>query len=363
MERRKRRLGILGYDDLLTRLAAALEDPDAPARQRMRRRWSVVMVDEFQDTDPVQWKVIDAAFNGHSTLVLIGDPKQAIYAFRGGDIATYLPAADTAGERRTLGTNWRSDQPLVDTLQVVLGGARLGHEDIVVREVAAHHQGSRLAGAPSDAPFRLRVARREQFGVGRPQDHHHRRAARPHRPRPRRRHRSAARVRCDVRRAAGAGRRRRGDRRGAQGRAGLPRGAGRGRHPGGLLRRPRHLLLAGRQGLAVPARGVRATAPLRAGAGGGDHDVLRRDRGQPARRRGRADRPDRTDAARLGRPPAGARCGRGVRGRAGRRDGGAGAGLAWRRARHDRPRAPRPAAARDRAPRAVRAARAARLAA
>ncbi|TCN32799.1 UvrD/REP helicase N-terminal domain-containing protein [Kribbella orskensis] len=76
------------------------------------------MVDEFQDTDPVQWKVIDAAFNGHSTLVLIGDPQQAIYAFRGGDIATYLAAAATAGQRRTLDTNWRSDQPLVDCLQV-----------------------------------------------------------------------------------------------------------------------------------------------------------------------------------------------------------------------------------------------------
>jgi exodeoxyribonuclease V beta subunit len=164
MERRKRRLGILGYDDLLTRLAAALEDPDAPARKQMQRRWSVVMVDEFQDTDPVQWKVIDAAFNGPSTLVLIGDPKQAIYAFRGGDIATYLAAAATAGQRRTLDTNWRSDQPLVDCLQVVLGGAQLGHQDIVVHPVAAHHQGSRLAGAPSDAPFRLRVARKEQFG-------------------------------------------------------------------------------------------------------------------------------------------------------------------------------------------------------
>jgi exodeoxyribonuclease V beta subunit len=164
LEHRKRRLGILGYDDLLTRLADALNDPGAPARQRMQRRWSVVMVDEFQDTDPVQWKVVDAAFNGHSTLVLIGDPKQAIYAFRGGDIATYLTAAGTAGERRTLDTNWRSDQPLVDCLQVVLGDARLGHDDIVVHKVAAHHRGSRLAGAPSDAPFRLRVARREQFG-------------------------------------------------------------------------------------------------------------------------------------------------------------------------------------------------------
>lgn len=165
LERRKRRLGILGYDDLLTRLATALEDPQAPARRRMQRRWSVVMVDEFQDTDPVQWKVIDAAFNGTSTLVLIGDPKQAIYAFRGGDIATYLTAAQTAGDRRTLDTNWRSDQPLVDCLQVVLGGARLGHRDIVVHPVAAHHQGTRLAGAPSNAPFRLRVARREQFGA------------------------------------------------------------------------------------------------------------------------------------------------------------------------------------------------------
>ncbi|TDD28294.1 exodeoxyribonuclease V subunit beta [Kribbella turkmenica] len=164
LEHRKRRLGILGYDDLLTRLADALKDPDAPARRRMQRRWSVVMVDEFQDTDPVQWKVVDAAFNGHSTLVLIGDPKQAIYAFRGGDIATYLSAAQTAGVRRTLDVNRRSDQPLVDCLQVVLGDARLGHEDIVVHKVAAHHQGSRLAGAPSDAPFRLRVARRDQFG-------------------------------------------------------------------------------------------------------------------------------------------------------------------------------------------------------
>jgi exodeoxyribonuclease V beta subunit len=165
LDQRKRRTGVLGYDDLLTRLAGALQDPTAPARRRMRQRWSVVMVDEFQDTDPVQWEVIDAAFSGHSTLVLIGDPKQAIYAFRGGDITTYLRAARTAGDRRTLPTNWRTDAPLVEALQVVLGGARLGHPDIVVHEVTASHQGSRLAGAPSGAPLRLRVVRREPLGV------------------------------------------------------------------------------------------------------------------------------------------------------------------------------------------------------
>ena len=164
LEIRKRRTGILGYDDLLSRLANALEAADSPARTRMSRRWPIVMVDEFQDTDPVQWKVIDCAFSGVSTLVLIGDPKQAIYAFRGGDIVTYLRAAETAGEKQTLGVNWRSDAALVDRLQVVLGGAQLGDPRIVVHDVDAHHRGSRLSGAPRNDPFRLRVVSRERFG-------------------------------------------------------------------------------------------------------------------------------------------------------------------------------------------------------
>jgi exodeoxyribonuclease V beta subunit len=164
LERRKRRLGILGYDDLLSRLAAALEADDSPARARMHHRWSIVMVDEFQDTDPVQWQVIDRAFSGRSTLVLIGDPKQAIYAFRGGDIVTYLHAANTAGDRQTLGTNWRSDGALVDRLQAVLRGAELGDADIVVRDVDAYHQGHRLSGAPHNDPFRLRVVTRKAHG-------------------------------------------------------------------------------------------------------------------------------------------------------------------------------------------------------
>ena len=95
-DRRKRRLGVLSYDDLLSQLADALADEAAPARDRMRQRWRVVLVDEFQDTDPVQWQVLDRAFTGHATMVLIGDPKQAIYAFRGGDVVTYLAAARTA---------------------------------------------------------------------------------------------------------------------------------------------------------------------------------------------------------------------------------------------------------------------------
>lgn len=164
IDRRKRRLGILSYDDLLGQLADALRDEHSPARVRMRQRWKVALIDEFQDTDPVQWQVFDRAFSGVATLVLIGDPKQAIYAFRGGDIVTYLRAAETATTRQTLGVNWRSDQPLVDALQVTLEGATLGDERIVVHPVSAHHQESRLKGAGS--PFRLRLARRQEIGVG-----------------------------------------------------------------------------------------------------------------------------------------------------------------------------------------------------
>ena len=165
LEIRKRRRGVLGYDDLLTRLADALADPDSAARIRMPQRWPVVMVDEFQDTDPVQWQVIERAFAGQSTLILIGDPKQAIYAFRGGDIDTYLRAAETAGDKQTLGINWRSDSALVQRLQVVLGGAQLGGPGIVVHDVTAHHQGHRLAGAPRNDPFRLRVVTRGGKGT------------------------------------------------------------------------------------------------------------------------------------------------------------------------------------------------------
>ena len=163
LDARKRRLGILSYDDLLTQLADALEQPDSPACARMRQRWSVVMVDEFQDTDPVQWAVLDRAFSGHARMVLIGDPKQAIYAFRGGDVQTYLRASKTAQTHQTLSVNRRSDAPLVDSLAALLGGASLG-EDIAVLPVEAFHDTSRLEGAPNGAPVRLRVLQREQFG-------------------------------------------------------------------------------------------------------------------------------------------------------------------------------------------------------
>ncbi len=161
LEARKRRAGVMTYDDLLTRLDRALSGSGgADVAARLQARWKVVLVDEFQDTDPVQWDIMRRAFGGGlSTLVLIGDPKQAIYAFRGADVYAYLAAAGSAGVRATLSVNWRSDQGLIDAYDALFGGARLGHEGIVYRRVSAASREPRLSGA--GAPLRLRVVSRE----------------------------------------------------------------------------------------------------------------------------------------------------------------------------------------------------------
>uniref|UniRef100_UPI000838CEEA UvrD-helicase domain-containing protein n=1 Tax=Kribbia dieselivorans TaxID=331526 RepID=UPI000838CEEA len=164
--RRKRRGALLGYDDLLAELADALEDADGPARVRMRQRWSVALVDEFQDTDPVQWEVFSRAFaETDATLVLIGDPKQAIYGFRGGDVHTYLAAANTAATKSSLPVNHRSDALLVEALQVLTGGAELS-PGIEVHPVRAARAGHRLAGAPDNHPIRMRVIGDDRLPIG-----------------------------------------------------------------------------------------------------------------------------------------------------------------------------------------------------
>jgi exodeoxyribonuclease V beta subunit len=158
--RRKRARRVFTYDDMLTRLDDALgRSPEAAAR--LRARYRVVLVDEFQDTDPVQWSILRRAFHGHTALVLIGDPKQAIYAFRGADVVTYLEATRTADHHATLATNHRSDAPLLTGLETVFGGAALGDDRIVVHPVDAARAGRRLRGGPCDAPVRVRVASRD----------------------------------------------------------------------------------------------------------------------------------------------------------------------------------------------------------
>jgi exodeoxyribonuclease V beta subunit len=168
LEDRKRRMALMTYDDLLTRLRDTLRGPAATdAVAKLRERYAVVLVDEFQDTDPVQWEIMDRAFGGGGvTLVLIGDPKQAIYAFRGADVYAYIEAARRAATRATLETNYRSDQGLLCAYDALFGSAKLGHEGIVYRDVKAANADPRLSGAPDPAPLRLRVVPREAPTVG-----------------------------------------------------------------------------------------------------------------------------------------------------------------------------------------------------
>ncbi|GLY14412.1 RecBCD enzyme subunit RecB [Kineosporia sp. NBRC 101677] len=163
VERRKRRLGVFGYDDMLTRLAGTLTDPQSgpAACRRLRERYRFVLVDEFQDTDPVQWEIIRRPFHGHSTLILIGDPKQAVYGFRGADVQAYLNAFESAETVRTLPTSYRSDAALLRGLDTLFQGAALGDERIRVQPVQAFHPGPMVTVEGSPAPVRLRVLPRD----------------------------------------------------------------------------------------------------------------------------------------------------------------------------------------------------------
>jgi exodeoxyribonuclease V beta subunit len=169
LEQRKRALAVMTYDDLLTRLLAALSGRNGDlAAARLQRRYKVVLIDEFQDTDPVQWEIVSRAFGGgRVTLVLIADPKQAIYAFRGADVYAYLDAARSASARATLRVNRRSDQPLIDAYDALFGDARLGHPGIAYRQVRAceEHERPRLSGGLSPAALRVRVLPRDQPAI------------------------------------------------------------------------------------------------------------------------------------------------------------------------------------------------------
>jgi exodeoxyribonuclease V beta subunit len=114
---RKRERGLLTFDDLLANLHGALTGRLGKELARsLRERYPVALIDEFQDTDPLQYAIFDRVYGGKPTpMFLIGDPKQAIYSFRGADVFAYLDAHRAiATERRfTMGRNYRSDAGLI----------------------------------------------------------------------------------------------------------------------------------------------------------------------------------------------------------------------------------------------------------
>lgn len=130
---RCKRDNILTYDDLVRFVANALCPPDNASSNivatatalatSIAGQYSVIMVDEFQDTDAAQWSIFKAIHQaGTGTLITVGDPKQAIYRFRGADVNVYLDAVDGAEFKYSLSVNRRSDKPLLDAIEVLLTG-------------------------------------------------------------------------------------------------------------------------------------------------------------------------------------------------------------------------------------------------
>lgn len=120
---RKEQDGLLAYEDLLLGVEAALADAQgAQLARNVLARYPAALIDEFQDTDPVQYRIFERIYGGDAPLFLIGDPKQAIYGFRGADVFAYLQAKQRHVERLyTLDVNRRSDPGVVAAVGHLFG--------------------------------------------------------------------------------------------------------------------------------------------------------------------------------------------------------------------------------------------------
>ncbi|MDO9270647.1 MAG: exodeoxyribonuclease V subunit beta [Methylobacter sp.] len=157
LDKRLQQLNVLSFDDLISRLAEALQSEKGELlKAELQQRFEAALIDEFQDTDDSQWFIFSSLFaTPNQYLYLIGDPKQAIYKFRGADIYSYLDAQKQAEHQFTLGKNWRSHPKLVGAVNALFQRDRAfllnGLEFINVKPALSadngelHHEGQAVA--------------------------------------------------------------------------------------------------------------------------------------------------------------------------------------------------------------------------
>lgn len=156
LPKRKQQLGVLTFDDLLSRLQSALTQHPLLA-ERLALQYQAALIDEFQDTDPIQYAIFAHIYrnNAESRVFFVGDPKQAIYGFRGADIYTYLSAAKDTRHQHTLEKNFRSHQDLLSALNHLF---KQSHNpflsEIAYTPVAAGQEQVDLHTADARAPLR-----------------------------------------------------------------------------------------------------------------------------------------------------------------------------------------------------------------
>ncbi|HEX7382295.1 MAG TPA: exodeoxyribonuclease V subunit beta [Nevskiaceae bacterium] len=146
----------VNFDTMITGLRQALETPGGDQlAARLRDEWPCTLIDEFQDTDPDQYAIFQRMYEGvdpaRFAWLMIGDPKQAIYGFRGADVQTYIRASRETTARYTLSTNYRAARGMVGATNALFGGSPLrgaalfGDDAILFEPVQAHDQAMSLS--------------------------------------------------------------------------------------------------------------------------------------------------------------------------------------------------------------------------
>ncbi len=185
----KQRTKVMNYDDLINQLASVLSVKDGtsthPLAELIKNQYPVALVDEFQDTDPNQYAILKAIYQSDGTmdscasggssslleekhkgiasaLYMIGDPKQAIYAFRSGDVFTYLSARSDADKQWVMDTNWRSSTKMINAYNRLFYGAPLDKEARDIFGFNIQYTPVKSAGQADKKPLTRHVKAKEQ---------------------------------------------------------------------------------------------------------------------------------------------------------------------------------------------------------
>ena len=170
---RKAAQRLLAFDDLLNKLQQALQGEGGEhLAGTLRTQYPVALIDEFQDTDPVQYRVFHRIYQDAGDLCFVGDPKQAIYAFRGADLATYLKARSEAARQYSLATNHRSTPELIAALNQLFDRPMpFAEPGLAYQQVGASHKARAKLVLPVvegevDAPLALVWLDNDHLGKG-----------------------------------------------------------------------------------------------------------------------------------------------------------------------------------------------------
>jgi exodeoxyribonuclease V beta subunit len=164
---RKEKRRLQSYDDLLLNLSRALRGDQGDALAALlRKRYDAALIDEFQDTDPLQYGIFRHIYAGADCPVfLVGDPKQAIYSFRGADVYTYIGARADAQATHSLDVNWRSTGPLLSAVNRIFEHApnpfAIPEIGFKPSQAAPGNRGRLMIEGDAEAAFRIWVVESE----------------------------------------------------------------------------------------------------------------------------------------------------------------------------------------------------------